>query len=527
VSLLPSFAGLLVDLEWELDGAEAAGGDVPDGEVEVVLAFGEVDLLLEVDDAVGGGAELDGVEGDGELLGGAGDGEAILIEGEGGGAEDDVGLAVDGVEEEVLDGRGEMDGVGDLVFFGGLGCVVLRRGGGDGRELGLGEDAGAEDDGLVVRGEGGGLAVGAEQGAGTVGGGFGVAAVVEVAVAVAEGVGGACDLDFDLVPLVVQAGVLGGVGEGVEAGVGGEELGGELGEAVGVVEGVAAGGFGDVVHEGVLVELMEGWVDREAAGVDGVEGDAAGFEGVVEGLEVEAGGEGGGVGGEEEAGAAGEPEDVFAAWELGEVGDDLLEGLVVVGILRGGIAEVGDGFVDGGEEARVVVGEVLEEEGVLAGAGVDGDGLAGREGGEELFELLVEVHLVDDVEGGGVEEEDVGGGGGVEEIVVGEGVGRGGGELEGGRWGLGEVLFEGGELLGLVVVEDAEDGAVEAVDGVAVGVDDGDVGEDDAGAGVEGVGGGGWRGWGLGGELRGDEDEWEERGEEAQHRITCLGRLTD
>ena len=87
----------------------------------------------------------------------------------------------------------------------------------------------------------------------------------------------------------------------------------------------------------------------------------------------------------------------------------------------------------------------------------------------------MEVHLVGQLEVGGVEQKDA----------------QDRWELFAVRCGgaLGIVFLEGGDVLGLVVVEDLEVGGGEVMDGVAVAVGDGDVGEDDAGFGAEREGG--------------------------------------
>ena len=74
------------------------------------------------------------------------------------------------------------------------------------------------------------------------------------------------------------------------------------------------------------------------------------------------------------------------------------------------------------------------------------------------------------------------------EEFVGVGVGGGDG-LSGDGGGRVVVLFEGGDGLGLVVVEDVKGGGGKAVDDVAGAVFHGDVREDNAGGTVEGVGG--------------------------------------
>ena len=81
-----------------------------------------------------------------------------------------------------------------------------------------------------------------------------------------------------------------------------------------------------------------------------------------------------------------------------------------------------DGAVDGGLQESVVGGEGLQEGGVVAVAREDGDGLAGRQRLDEAGELDVEVHLVGQLEVGGVEQDDVQDGREVL-VVVGGGVG--------------------------------------------------------------------------------------------------------
>ena len=78
---------------------------------------------------------------------------------------------------------------------------------------------------------------------------------------------------------------------------------------------------------------------------------------------------------------------------------------------------------------------------------------------DEVGELLVEDHLSDDVHGDGVEDDDVEDWWRVEQEVVAEGV-RGGGccGRDDGRLRAG-VLFEGGDVLWLLVVEDMKGGA--------------------------------------------------------------------
>jgi hypothetical protein len=137
---------------------------------------------------------------------------------------------------------------------------------------------------------------------------------------------------------------------------------------------------------------------------------------------------------------------------------------------------VRDGTADGRHEKGVVGGEVLQEKRGVVGAVVDGDGLARRQVGYESRELLVKDHLVDEVDSGGVDEDDVDGVGRVEEVVVADDAGAGGSGDGWRREALG-VLHERAESLGAFVVEDVEVGGGEAVDGVALGVGDGDVGE--------------------------------------------------
>ena len=70
------------------------------------------------------------------------------------------------------------------------------------------------------------------------------------------------------------------------------------------------------------------------------------------------------------------------------------------------------------------------------------------------------------------------------------------------------VLFEGGEVLRLLVFGDVEGRGGKAEDGVAVAVADDQIGEDEAGSCLQSVGGG-WRsgrGWSLG-----DEGGWEKQ----------------
>ncbi len=78
---------------------------------------------------------------------------------------------------------------------------------------------------------------------------------------------------------------------------------------------------------------------------------------------------------------------------------------------------------------------------------------------DEVGELLVEVHLIDDVDGGGVEDDDVEDRWRVEQEVVAEGVRGGGcgGRDDGGLRA--SVLLEGGDVLWLFVVEDMKVGA--------------------------------------------------------------------
>ena len=150
----------------------------------------------------------------------------------------------------------------------------------------------------------------------------------------------------------------------------------------------------------------------EAAGVDGIDGDAGGFELVVDiAQDVRAFADGGcceghggcgrglvgrGLGGvwrrahgsgrgkrgeaveQKCCRAAGEPEDVLAAGNLAEIDADLAERVGVGAILAADDEDAGDGAVDGGLQKSVVGGEGLQEGGVVAVAREDGDGLAGR-----------------------------------------------------------------------------------------------------------------------------------------------------
>ena len=77
-------------------------------------------------------------------------------------------------------------------------------------------------------------------------------------------------------------------------------------------------------------------------------------------------------------GAAGEPEDVFAAGNLAEIDADLAEGVGVRAVLAAEGDDARDGAVDGSLQESVVGGEGLQEGGVVAVAREDGDGLAGR-----------------------------------------------------------------------------------------------------------------------------------------------------
>ncbi len=106
-------------------------------------------------------------------------------------------------------------------------------------------------------------------------------------------------------------------------------------------------------------------------------------------------------------GSAGEPEDVFAAGNLAEIEADLAEGVGVGAVLAADGDDAWERAVDGGLQERVVGGEGLEQGHVIAMAGEDGDRLAGGKGLDEFRELEVEVHLVGQLEVGGVEQDDV------------------------------------------------------------------------------------------------------------------------
>jgi hypothetical protein len=156
------------------------------------------------------------------------------------------------------------------------------------------------------------------------------------------------------------------------------------------------------------------------------------------------------------------PEHVFAARKLTQIDGDLLHGLkrakgppvFVPCSLRG---EDRNGSADGGEQESVVRGEVLKQQGELAIVDEDGKRVLRRQSADEVGELLVEVHLSDDVYGDGVEGNNVEDGRWVEEVVA-EGVrgerccGRDDEELRAG------VLFEEGDVLRFLVVEDVEGG---------------------------------------------------------------------
>ncbi len=123
-------------------------------------------------------------------------------------------------------------------------------------------------------------------------------------------------------------------------------------------------------------------------------------------------------------GTAAEPENVFAAGNLAEIDADLAEGVCVGAVLAAGDENARERAVDGGLQESVVRGEGLQEGGVVAVAREDGDGLARRKRFDETRELDVEVHLIRQLEVGGVEQDDVQDGREVLVVVVDSG-GRG------------------------------------------------------------------------------------------------------
>ena len=382
------------------------------------------------------------------------------------------------------------------------------------------------------------------------GGASGVVGVV--ALAVGEGVTRLFQLDLDLAVVALPILVGGDVGEGVVVGADVDGLLHGFGEAVGVEEGFAAGIIGHLQHSAVLggglgEELLgvlghsggifgvlgagvgggEHGQTHEAAGVDGVNRDLGASE-QVNGLAVlvlhgHGGGEGVcevAVGEDVDGEGAGEPDQIFAAGDRGEIAAEGVHGVERVlgaelelegrllgfellhggddGGGSGGVAEgvrhlvgegvdavcvAGDGVVEQGRalgEVLLAVDGFAEGVGVgrealqqvqLCGEAEDGHAGSGTRLAEVFEHLLADEGLI--LHGGveGVEQEDVDGAGGRCGGVVGEdagfelGHGRELGGVDDGQCG---VLLKMADGLRLAALGEHEVRLRELVDGIAL-----------------------------------------------------------
>src|SRR5262249_45737156 len=141
-----------------------------------------------------------------------------------------------------------------------------------------------------------------------------------------------------------------------------------------------------------------GVVHLEATRVNRIDRDASLFDEVVGSLRISRIGIGAGI--EIGIDAAAKPYDIFVAGKLSELDAYLLEKAFIVDAKR--IAaerrKMRHDLLRGSKEKLVIGGEVLNENGCLSDAGVEGEGKVSRKSFKEAIELAGQVHLIGDAE---------------------------------------------------------------------------------------------------------------------------------